>query len=141
VILLPHFLFLITAKGLARVSRRAYETKYLEGLEIGSKKVRVHMLQYADDTLFFCQANIKSVLIIKVILSCFELASSLKVNFLKSSIGGVGVDLFAIQGFTTILNCDVMKKPFKYLGMPIGHHKREVFWDGVIERIKSRLGK
>jgi len=39
------------------------------------------MLQYADDTLFFGKTSIKSVYHIKVILNCFELASSLKVNF------------------------------------------------------------
>jgi len=51
-----------------------------------------------NDKLFFSQANIKSVLIINVILRCFELTSGLKVNFLKNSIGGVRVDLFAIWG-------------------------------------------
>ena len=54
----------------------------------------------------------------------------------------MGVDAFSIQGFATILNCKVMKVPFKYLGPPIGGcHKREVFWDGVVGKIKSRLGR
>jgi len=47
------------------------------------------MLQFADDTLFFCEANTKRVFIIKVILNFFKLASGLKVNFLKSRIDGV----------------------------------------------------
>jgi len=35
-----------------------------------------------------------------------------------------------------------MKVPFKYLGFPIGCcHKREVLWDGMLDRIKSRLGR
>jgi len=64
------------------------------------------------------------------------------VNFLKSSIGGVGVGAFYIQGFAAILNCEVMKVPFKYLGLSIGRcHKRGAFWDGVMARIKSRLGR
>jgi len=49
------------------------------------------MLQYANDTLFFCEANTKSVLNIKVVLNCFELSSRLKVNFLNSRIGGLGI--------------------------------------------------
>ena len=54
----------------------------------------------------------------------------------------MGVDAFSIQGFATILNCKVMKVLFKYVGLPIeGCHKREAFWDGVVARIKSRLGR
>jgi len=40
---------------------------------------------------------------VKAILNCFELASGLKVNFLKSIIGGVGVDAFSFQGFEQFL--------------------------------------
>jgi len=32
----------------------------------------------------------------------------------------VGVDHTVIQQFATILNCDVMKTPFKYLGLLVG---------------------
>jgi len=130
------------AEGLAGVSRNVDELDAVESLEIESKKVRVNMLQYAYDTLFFCHANSKSIFNIKAMLNCFELASGLKVNFLKRSIGWVRVDSFTIRGLVTILNCDVMKVPFKYLGLPVGGcHKREVFWDGVVDRNKSRLGR
>jgi len=53
-------------------------------------------------------------------LSCFELASILKVNFLKNNTGGVGVDHYVIFRFADILKCKVMKTPFKYLGMLVG---------------------
>jgi len=90
--LLAPFLFLITAEGLARVSRTAIKKYLVESLEVGKMLIKVNMLQYADDTLFFNKASIKSVYHIKVILNCFELASGLKVNFLKSTISGKGVD-------------------------------------------------
>jgi len=86
---LAPFLFLIVVEGLAWVSRNADELDAVESMEIGSKKVKVNMLQYADDTLFFCHANSKSIFNIKAMLNCFKLASSLKVNFLKSSICGL----------------------------------------------------
>jgi len=99
------------------------------------------MLQYVDDILFFfSKPTLKSVFNIKVILNCFELASSLKVNFLKSRIGGVRVDQTQILHFASILNCDVMKTHFIYLGLPVGGAIRGVLWDGVVERIKIRLG-
>ena len=80
---LAPFLFLIAAEALAGVSRNVVELNLVESLAIGNKKIKVNMLQFADDTLIFCKANYKSVFSVKVILNCFELASGLKVNFSK----------------------------------------------------------
>ena len=136
------FLFLIVVEGLTGVLRNVVELNLVESLEIEVKKVKINMVQFADDTLFFCKASYKSVFSIKVILNCFELASGLKVNFSKSIIGGVGVDMSLIRGFSAMLNCDVMKSPFKYLRMHVGEcHKRAAFWVGVLDIIKSRLGR
>jgi len=55
----------------------------VESVEVGMDKVKVNMLKYADDTLFFCKASSKSVFSLKAILNCFELASGLKVSFLE----------------------------------------------------------
>ena len=118
---LVSFLFLIASEGLAWMSRTAIEKDLVENMEVGKKMVKVNMLQYVDDTLFFfCKANIKNVFNIKVILNYFELVSGLKVNFLKSRLGGVGVDQMMILRFATTLNCEVMRTPFTYLGMPVG---------------------
>jgi len=115
-------------ESLAGVSKEAVELNLVESLEIEIKKVNVNMLQFSDDSLLFCEANTKSVFTIKVMLNCFDLASGLKVNFLKSRIGGLGVDMFEIQRFVVLLNCDVMNTPFKYLELLMGGcHKRSVF--------------
>jgi len=83
------------------------------------------MLQYADDTLFFCKERAQSVFVIKVILNCFELVSDLKFSFQKSSIGGVGCSQILLHRFASILNCVTMKTSFKYLGILVGGcHKR-----------------
>jgi len=42
------------------------------------------------------------------------------VNFLKSRIGGMGLDQLSLQRLTAILNCDVMVSPFVYLELPVG---------------------
>jgi len=139
---LPPFLFLIMAEGLAEVSKTTVEKDLVKSLEIGKKSVKVNMFQYVGDTLFFCKANVKIVFNIRVILNYFELASGLKVNFFKTRLGGVGVDQMKIFRFATILNCKVMRTPFKYLGMPVGgFHKSGEFWDEVVNRVKSRLGR
>ena len=78
----------------------------------------------------------------KAILLCFELASDLKVNFVKSTIGGLGLDQSLLQSFAAILNCKVMVTPFVYLGLPIGGcHKRGAFWSRVIESVQGKLSR
>jgi len=137
---LAPFLFLIAAEGLARVVRQAEEKKLVESIEVGEKQVKVSMLQYADDTLFFCKASIQSVLTLRAILKCFELASGLKVNYSKSKVGGVGLNMNQTMIFASILKCDIMKAPFSYLGVLVGgNHKRCVFWEGVLNKLRNRL--
>jgi len=72
---LTPFLFLIVGESPVGVSRNIDELGVVNSLEIESKKVRVNMPQYPDDTLFFCHASSKSVFNIKAMLNCFKLAS------------------------------------------------------------------
>ena len=51
------------------MSRMAEEKNLIDSLEVGGVKVKANMLQYADDTLFFCEANTKSVFNIKATVS------------------------------------------------------------------------
>lgn len=96
------------------------------------------MLQFFDDTLLFCKSLFENILVIKKILRCFELVSSLKVNFLKNEIGGLGVDHTNMLRFSKILNYRTMFIPFIYLGMPIGgNHKRRALWKDMIEKKKT----
>ena len=113
------------------MSRLVVEKYLIDSLEIKNKKVKVNMLQYVNNTLFFCKENTKSVFNIKMTLNCFELSSELKVNFLKSKISELRIDQTTIQRFATILNCDVMVTPFMYLGMLVGGVIREGFFGMV----------
>ena len=79
-------------------------------------------------------------MVIRSILRCFEIASGLKVNFHKSKIGSIGIHLRKVERFSTILNCNIMKVPFKYLGIPVGaNHRRIEFWQDMIQKIQKRL--
>ena len=136
------FLFLIVAEGLAGVSRMAVEKNLIDSLEIGREKVKVNMLHYVDDTLLFCETNVKSVFNIKATLYCFDLSSRLKVNFMKSKLGGLAVEQIMIQHFVEILNCGVMVTPFLYLGLSVGGcHKRRAFWDGMVGIMNKSLSR
>jgi len=96
----------------------------IKGIKVERNEIRVSMLQYADDTMFICKASLKNVLTIKSVLRCFELASGLKVNLHKSSLGGIGVQPTNMDTFSIILNCTKMSLPFIYLGIPIGGNHR-----------------
>jgi len=138
--LLTPFLFIIVAEGLAGLVREASRIGILEGVKVGNKSVEVNLLQFADDTLFFCQPQIQCVLAIKAILRSFEVVSGLKVNFYKSHVGNIGLSVEDSTIFTKCLNSRRMDVPFKYLGMTIGGKPRRVaFWKPIIDKIKARL--
>jgi len=99
----------------------------VESIEVREGRVNVSMLQYAYDTLNFCKASTQSVLTLKIILKCFELASGLKVNYSKSKVGGVGVNVNQMMVYASNLNCDIMRTPFSYLGVMVGENHKSFF--------------
>lgn len=81
-------------------------------------KVEVDMLQFADDIIFFLQKiSLQNILCIKSMLRGIELASSLKVNFHKSSLAGIGMKENVVDRYDALLNCKIMSIPFIYLGI------------------------
>ena len=57
-------------------------------------------------------------------------------NFFKSNIAGLNVEEGQLQMFANVLNCNVMKLPFAYLGIPVGANPRRVAtWKPVIDKI------
>src|ERR1044072_1274590 len=98
--LLAPFLFLIVAEGLNGLVKKAIQINKFKGVTVGSEsQVEVSILQFADDTLFFEDASLQNVSTLKCILRCFELASGLRVNFHKSSCGGVAVEDSVMNSF------------------------------------------
>jgi len=80
---LAPFLFIVVAEGLAGLVRQVVKANLLSGLKIGTKEVEVCFLQFADDTMFFCEESYTNVVTLKAILRGFELASGLEINFHK----------------------------------------------------------
>jgi len=134
------FLFLIVAQGLAGLVKQATRKNLFKGLKVRDKKVEVNLLQFADDTLFVCESNVQNITCIKAMLRCFELSSSLRVNFHKSKIGAIGVDKYEVKTYSDILHCSIMEIPFTYLSLPIGgNQSRCSFWEPVLAKIRKKL--
>lgn len=68
--------------------KRAKSLGFIKGAVIGHREVTVSHLQFADDTIVFCEVDGIEVQNIKRILRCFEVISGLKINFHKSHVCG-----------------------------------------------------
>lgn len=89
---LAPFLFLLVAEGLTGLVRNAMTTGKLKGFKMGANgELEVPILQFADDTLLMGEASLQNILSFKCILCCYELASGLKVNFIKSCCVGISM--------------------------------------------------
>jgi hypothetical protein len=120
--------------------KKAVELGRFKGLTLGRDMVKVSHLQYADDTLCLGEASVENLWTLKAILKGFEMASGLKVNFLKSALVGVNVLPSFLEMATNFLNCRRGYIPFNYLGLKIGANpKREATWDPLLEHLRKRL--
>jgi len=101
---------------------------------VGDDETQVNLLQYADDTLFTGEASLSNVVAIKSMLWCFEIVSSLRVNFFKSNFEAIGIERDLMIRYANILNYKLLVFPFVYLGISIGANPRlEATWKPVLD--------
>lgn len=79
---LAPFLFLVAVEGLVVLIRKAEESRCFNGFLV-NENLSISLLQFADDTMIFCDGNESNLWCIKAILRSFELASGLKIKFSK----------------------------------------------------------
>ncbi|GMP42072.1 hypothetical protein CsSME_00011936 [Camellia sinensis var. sinensis] len=66
--------------------------------------------------------------------------SSLKINFHKSVVCGIGVSETLVNDFSLKLNCLTQKLPLKYLCLPLGANpRRKTTWKPVLDKFKGKL--
>lgn len=94
------------------------------GMQFGNGGPKLTHLQFADDTLVFCKADLDSVANIRRVLRAFKITSGLKINCHKTVLCGVCVDDAELNAYAEILRCRIQKLPIKYLGMPLGASPR-----------------
>ncbi|GKU95921.1 hypothetical protein SLEP1_g9218 [Rubroshorea leprosula] len=137
---LAPFLFLLVAEALNELIYKAKELNLYKGVEMGEERLEVTHLQFADDSIFFCDASDSNIKAIKGILRTFELVSGLKVNFFKSALYGINVKAEDVSKWAESLNCMVGAIPFKYLGVPVGANPRKFStWAPVIDCLRLKL--
>ncbi len=136
---LPPYLFLLVAEGLARMTERAASNGVLRGIG-PSASTKVSLIQYADDTFFFCKAERKMVKKLLFIWQLFEWASDLKINRGKTELFYTGGRAQRRERLAAVLGCKVGSLPIRYLGLPlrVGRLQKED-WGPVIFNVEKRV--
>ena len=88
---LSPFLFILAVEALNVILVEAKNKNIFNGNEVGKDKTYISHLQFADDALIMGEWSLTNAKNLSRILTCFHLASGLKVNFNKSKLFGVGV--------------------------------------------------
>ncbi|KAF3678189.1 hypothetical protein FXO37_04501 [Capsicum annuum] len=139
---LSPFLFILVMEGLNNMIKIANREGWLRGFEVartGRGTLEITHLQYADDTLIFCDAEEEQLRILRLILVIFERMSGLHVNWSKSFLYPVNV-VPNIEMLKAVLGGEVGNLPTIYLGLPLGAKSKSMeIWNGVIEKCDKKL--
>lgn len=114
---LSPFLFILVMEALHVTFQEAKSNNIFKGLKVGSDKVLISHLQFADDALIMGHRSLENVKNLSRILSCFYLTSRLKVFFSKSKIFGIGVSQTEVFGFASIIGLSSLSIP-NYISWP-----------------------
>ncbi|EOY07954.1 Uncharacterized protein TCM_022286 [Theobroma cacao] len=66
------FLFNIVVEAMSRMIKKAEILRLCKGVEIGNNGFIISHLQYADDTIFFCDPNLENLRELRRMLRCFQ---------------------------------------------------------------------
>ena len=137
---LSPLLFNLVATGLSLLISKATSMDLLKGIPVAEGGIAITHLQYADDTLLFCEAQWEQLATFKRILTCFELTSGLRMNLFKSVLIGVNFDDTTVGDWAVRLKCKHGSFPIKYLGFPLAANPNRVTtWTPMIESIRRKL--
>ncbi|KAL4182818.1 hypothetical protein AMTRI_Chr11g152120 [Amborella trichopoda] len=121
---------------LSRVERLGH----FSGFNIANSGIVVSHLQYADNTLIFCDVNPLHVRTITRFLEVCEVTIGFKVNFNKSSMVGINCSEALTASLASVMECKEGSFPLTYLRLPISNSRLTiVVWDKVLKRIQFKL--
>ncbi|GJX99908.1 RNA-directed DNA polymerase, eukaryota [Tanacetum coccineum] len=138
---LSPFLFILIMESLHLSFKRVIDAGFYKGISLSASFMISHLF-YADDAVFVGEWSSSNIITIANVLKCFYLASGLKINFHKSKLMGVGVNLDEVNRAASMVGCSTFTSPFKYLGVKVGGNMSRISsWDEVINKVSTRLSK
>jgi len=138
---LSPFLFLLETEGFLVMMDSPVTNNIFSGYKACREiSLSISHLQFTNDTLIFGERSWVNVRAMRAVLLLFAAMSGLKVNFHKSEFVGINFTQSWLLEVAAVLNCKVGSLPILYLGLPVGGDPRRlIFWEHVVNRIKSRL--
>ena len=98
------------------------------------------VVQYADDTLIFMEADPVQLTHLKAILQSFSSSTCLSVNYSKSMLVPINLDPDRTQFLAQTFGCSIGSLPFSYLGLPLDISKPKVAdFLPLVSRCERRL--
>ena len=70
--------------------------------------------------MLFLTAESSQLEALKKVLSSFSMATGLQINYHKSSMYPINVEVSAASHLAALFRCQIGKMPFTYLGLPVG---------------------
>ena len=96
-------------------------------------------MQYADDTAFIANADLSTVVTLKIVLRLFAKMAGLKINYQKSSFVPLNLDEPHTDLLRSILGCTATTFPLNYLGMPLSIKRpTRQFFLPLIEKLEKK---
>uniref|UniRef100_A0A453SZ45 Reverse transcriptase domain-containing protein n=1 Tax=Aegilops tauschii subsp. strangulata TaxID=200361 RepID=A0A453SZ45_AEGTS len=114
-------LFVLAVDTLGRLLRRATELGVLQRLHPRRPVPSVSL--YADDVILFCHPTVGDITAVKSILLLFGRASSLLVNYAKSSATLIRCAADDVAPAVNLLGCPLAEFPITYLGILLTLHR------------------
>jgi hypothetical protein len=122
--------------------RKVEEEGLIRGFRAGSNAANglcISHLLYADDTILFCDVDPDQLLYVRMVLTCFEAVTGLRVNMAKSEMVPVG-EVQNISELAESLCCHIGGLPLSYLGIPLeASYKAVVVWNPILGKLERRL--
>lgn len=103
--------------------RAACDRGVFHSLKIPHDAPLISHLLYVDEVLFLGQWSEQNIKSLARILHCFHVFSGLKVNFNKSRVFGIGVNMQEVSRFARPLGCEPATLPFTYLGPSLSEYE------------------
>uniref|UniRef100_A0A803PRV9 Reverse transcriptase domain-containing protein n=1 Tax=Cannabis sativa TaxID=3483 RepID=A0A803PRV9_CANSA len=116
---LSPFLFILCSEVLSKLILRAEANGELSGVKVSREAVPISHLFYADDAIFFCQANGKNAATLMECISRYERWSGQKVNKQKSGVMfSPNTPLRCREEVKSTMDINGLSHEEKYLGNP-----------------------
>ncbi|KAL5568003.1 hypothetical protein UlMin_024578 [Ulmus minor] len=138
---LSPYLFLLCGEGLSSLLHRYEQNGDLQGLRCGLRGPTISHLLFADDSLFFLEAQLATCTNLKEILKLYETASGQVVNLSKSAVCfGPNLSESDATQMAALLGVPRVRCHEKYLGLPCfsGRNKQGLF-SSIKDRVWNKL--